>query len=231
MSKSLSDLLLQKRNPQLQFEWSSQELSKQHNSVLESSVHNIARQDPVVVQSSETPEDESELEMPCSSETVYVDDDELENGIVSSTINVAGNDDNRTPTSVSNNVHIKLHEKQFSDVLEPSSSAVIYGSQFIDAKEVSDLKSLVDELKQKNTEFRNDLNISSSEITRLRAEIRNLHSELEGSAQEKKDLQEELNRARREHEQALSLHEQRWNNCDYDRKRADEIVKNISFKT
>lgn len=231
MSKTLSDLLRQKKN---QFSSSIEERLDSdsflpNNKPVDRKFDFVS--DPINVLSTYANESaqEIELEMPCSSETLYIDEDEgLDIGRIQrytpSPINqIAVEHENNNDNFIGNCESITVLQERLAK--EINKNLELNASINSKTKEIGALNSLADDLKKKNTELKTELVSTASEIAYLKGDIRKLNAAIETAGAEKTELMDEIKRIKREQEQTVALNEQRWIGRDGDRKQADDIVR------
>eukprot|EP01035_Chromulina_nebulosa_P030291 gene30291-40261_t len=230
MSKTLSDLLRQKKN---QFSSSIEERLDSdsflpNNKPVDRKFDFVS--DPINVLSTYANESaqEIELEMPCSSETLYIDEDEgLDIGRIQrytpSPINqIAVEHENNNDNFIGNCESITVLQERLAK--EINKNLELNASINSKTKEIGALNSLTDDLKKKNTELKTELVSTASEIAYLKGDIRKLNAAIETAGAEKTELMDEIKRIKREQEQTVALNEQRWIGRDGDRKQADDII-------
>ena len=175
---------------------------------------------------------EIELEMPCSSETLYIDEDEILD---------IGQIQKYTPSPVNrkegveqdnNNDNFTENIESIKErlAMEIDKNLELSASLNSKTKEISVLNSLTDDMKRKNTELKTELGSTVSEVSYLKGDIRKLNAVIEAAGVEKAELMDEVKRIKKEQEQTLALNEQRWNGRDGDRKQADDIVRLLSYQ-
>lgn len=230
MSKTLSDLLRQKKN---QFSNSIEEhLDSDSFKPVDRKFDFVS--DPIQVErnvlSAYTNESaqEIELEMPCSSETLYIDEDEgLDIGRIQrytpSPVNQIAVEHESYDNLIGNSESLTILQERLA--MEINKNLELNASINSKNKEIGALNSLTDDLKKKNTELKTELVSKASEIAYLKGDIRKLNAAIETAGAEKTELMDEVKRIKREQEQTVALNEQRWIGRDGDRKQADDIVR------
>lgn len=256
MSKSLTEIMREKKNLQLNPRLSilrGTEAIDDGNPVLNTTPK---RMNALISESSYIPEgvgvlesngnEDFEREMPSSSETVFIidDDDSGISHLQGSLSNIASIDSLSDkipsadiPASFSldraqwNEERESLHReiRALQEQLRKNTEFnVIKGEleQELKAKtsEVASLSKQAGELKRINGDMSAQISDSSAEMTRLKMDVKSLRAEVESNAIEKKSLQEELLRLRKDHEQALQHFDHRLASCESERKQADDLV-------
>ena len=164
-----------------------------------------------------------EMEMPCSSETLYIDeDDRLGNSQIQRYIPSPYEKTEEIDIFPGNNDSVViLQEKLTKEVNKNLDLSASLNAKTI---EVNSLNSLTDDLNRKNSELKSELASMVAEGAQLKGDIRKLNAAVEASGVEKAKLIDEVKRIKREQEEAAALNEQRWVGRDGDRKQADDIV-------